>query len=56
MNDDLFTRVLLEALVTEREGMLAANVERARRGEAQAYDEAALMELVGRINRLRERF
>jgi hypothetical protein len=56
MSGDLFTRVLLEALITEREAMLAANRERERRGEAQAYDEKSFMVLAGAINQLRERF
>jgi hypothetical protein len=42
----------LEALITEREGMLAANRERQRNDYADAYGPDAFMELAGRIRAL----
>lgn len=56
MSDDLFTRVLLEALITEREGMIAENSARGWRGEAPAYDGEQFFALERQINILRERF
>lgn len=38
-------RVRLEALITEREAMLAANVARLAHGYAQAYGEEAFIEV-----------
>lgn len=38
-------RANLEALVTAREGMIAANLERQHRGEALAYPEKCFIEL-----------
>lgn len=42
-------RAQLEALISEREGMLAANLERQRRGEALAYQESAFTELANQM-------
>lgn len=42
-------RAQLEALITEREGMLAANLERQRRGEALAYQESTFTELANQM-------
>ncbi len=47
-------RIELEALVTEREGMIAENVSRARRNEATAYDDCAFDSLASSIRALAE--
>lgn len=37
--DNLLVRIQLEAIISEREGMVAENKIRERRGEAMAYDD-----------------
>lgn len=37
-------RLEMEALISEREGMLALNTYRERRGEAQGYDDGCFYE------------
>lgn len=45
MDNNLFVRIQLEAKITAREGMLAANEERSNHGLAQAYGEEAFATL-----------
>jgi hypothetical protein len=45
-------RYELEQLITEREGMIAANQERASKGHAQAYTEDAFKVLANTIGSL----
>ena len=42
----------LQALVTEREGMVTANIERQHRGEALAYPESCFIQLASEIRAL----
>lgn len=53
MNDDTAYRIDLEVLITEREGMIAENQQRIRRGESLAYTEDAFNSLAQRIENLR---
>ena len=54
MNDDTAYRIDLEALVTEREGMIAENKQREILGHSMAYGEEAFDSLRLRIARLRQ--
>ena len=47
MNDN--TRIELEALITEREGMVAENQRRMSFNDAQAYSEGAFFELADKM-------
>lgn len=49
MTDEMFDRCTIEAFITEREGMIAMNAERSRKGEALAYGEAEFFGLMDRI-------
>lgn len=51
---ELFFRVKLEQLITEREGMLALNQCRERRGETQAYGEEHFIGLQEQFVKLEE--
>ena len=51
--ENLLVLIQLEALVTEREGMIVANATRARNDYAPAYGEAEFFGLMDRINALR---
>lgn len=42
-------RCELEQAITDREGMIAANLQRQHRGESLAYDEKAFDDLAKRI-------
>ncbi len=50
--NDLIRRIRLEALVTEREGMIVANESRVANRHSVAYDEEAFLELVERMLQL----
>ena len=47
-------RLQMEALITQREGMLAENQHRLNRGEAVAYRDAAFLQLASEFMQLRE--
>ena len=53
MNDDTAYRIDLEALVTEREGMIAENKQREVTGDSMAYTEEQFENLRQRIVMLR---
>jgi hypothetical protein len=44
----------LQALVTEREGMIAANADRARHNEAMAYTDAQFFGLADKMRSLKQ--
>lgn len=54
MADELKTRIELEALITEREGMLALNKERESHGYALGYGEAAFLKLANEMRKLKD--
>jgi len=49
------TKIKLEALITEREGMLAQNEQRLRQGYSVAYGDEAFSELAARMLKLLEK-
>ncbi len=51
-SDNAFVQVRLEELVTQRQAMVTANEERARKGEAPAYAEADFLSLANTIHDL----
>jgi hypothetical protein len=53
MTDYQFNQFSLEAFITEREGMIAENASRERRGEAPAYSGDDFMVLANRIMKFR---
>ena len=54
MDKSLDIRLQMEALITEREGMIALNYLRDKRGESQAYSEEAFQGLITQFNQLVE--
>jgi hypothetical protein len=54
--DLLFIRIQLEALVSEREAMIADNLQRAHLGQPMAYCEDSFLNNANSINALRGRF
>jgi hypothetical protein len=50
----LFIRVQLEALISEREAMVAENQQRQAVGSSMAYDEKAFLDNAASINALRK--
>lgn len=48
-------RLRMERLVSEREGMKALNEWRAMRGESQAYDESAFLDVANAFAELAQR-
>lgn len=53
--NELLIKTQIEALVTEREAMKAANEERYTKGQTQAYNEEAFQALVGQFAHIEER-
>lgn len=51
---DLNRRIQLEALITEREAMIAENEFRKELGQSQAYSEDCFLILAEKINKLLE--
>ena len=49
------TKIELEALITEREGMLAENTHRLTRGEIIAYTDDQFFELAEKMRGLKEK-
>jgi len=47
-------KLQMEMLITEREGMIAENLQRVHREESMAYGHEEFEELIFRINNLRE--
>lgn len=52
MNDDTSYQIELQALITEREGMIVANKEREMEGKSLAYGEVDFFNLSDRIRDL----
>jgi len=54
MDDEMLfrRRAALEALITDREGMLVMNAERVRNGNAPAYGEEAFFSLANQMRGL----
>lgn len=50
--DNLVVRIKLAALVSERDGMIAANMQRAACGNSMAYDDAAFFNNADKIRAL----
>jgi hypothetical protein len=50
--DDMEKRIRLEAMITEREAMMAMNAQRERNNDSQAYGEDAFFRLSDRMMEL----
>jgi len=50
--EDLHTKIEIEALIAEREGMSAENKQREHLGQSLAYDEGAFQDLAEKMRSL----